>query len=132
MNNKRIGNEFEKDTAEFFRRQNYWVYRIPDKINGQPFDIIAAGHGTVYVIDCKVCCNDVFDKNRIEENQISSMKMFLKANPDFWAGFMFKFADSSVVFAPFTAVTESQSGSIKKQEIIEMGVKADYENSCWC
>lgn len=70
-----LGKETEEEIAEFFNSFDYWVYVMPKKINGQPFDIIARRENDVWFVDAKHLRKDEasFAFNRIEPNQITSM-----------------------------------------------------------
>lgn len=71
-----LGRETEEKVAEFFNSFDYWVYVLPKSINGQPFDIIARKKNDVWFVDAKHVESDKasFSFNRIEPNQITSMK----------------------------------------------------------
>ena len=73
MNNKKIGNDFEKDFAEFLAKNGYWVAPFPGKAhtNAQPADLICCKNDRPYLIDCKTLenKNGIFNLSRIEENQ---------------------------------------------------------------
>ena len=121
-NNKQQGNDFEVETARYLRMLGFWVYRIPNKASGQPFDIIAVGNGKVMAVDCKVCKNDVFDKARIEENQHTAMKLFKRLNPkqDFFAGFAFKFADDTACFVEYDEIIKNINRTLGKKELLRV------------
>lgn len=75
---KKLGDATEKFVCKTLRGFGYWVYNMPMKTNGQPFDIVAAKGGVsflVWLIDGKhVRGEEVsFTFARIEPNQISSM-----------------------------------------------------------
>lgn len=76
MSNKDSGTAFEKDFAHILANQGFWVHRLQDNKNGQPFDIIAAKNGHVHAIDCKDCQSDVFLLKRMEENQRNAMHLW--------------------------------------------------------
>ena len=76
MNNKKLGNKFEKDLCELLAKHGFWAYNCPNKTSGQPADIIASRNGHPCLIDCKECTNDVFDTVRVEENQKNSMELW--------------------------------------------------------
>lgn len=78
VNNKRLGDSFENELAQILFRNGFWVYVTKSKIGGQPADIIAAKDGIAYLIDCKVCSDNTFDTERIEENQKNAMSLFNK------------------------------------------------------
>lgn len=74
MNNKKTGNDFEKEFAEKMAKKGYWVHLLNQGHTGQPADIIAVKKKTALLIDCKVCTRDYFTESRIEENQHLAMK----------------------------------------------------------
>lgn len=76
MNNKKLGNKFEKDLCGMLAKNGFWAYNFPNKIAGQPADIIASRKGHPCLIDCKECTNDVFDTTRMEENQQNAMMLW--------------------------------------------------------
>lgn len=76
MNNKRQGTAFEKEFAGLLSEHGFWVHRLKDNENGQPFDLIAARDGKTYVIDCKDCGSERFRLSRVEENQSSAMRLW--------------------------------------------------------
>lgn len=78
MNNKKSGNSFERELAKTLADHGFWVHILAQNQAGQPFDIIAARNGKVYPIDGKVCANDCFRLERVEENQKLSMWRWFK------------------------------------------------------
>lgn len=80
MNNKKLGNNFEKEYAELLRKKGYWVtFLSPRKnIGSQPCDLIAIKNDFPILIDCKMCDKHLFPINRIEENQRQAFKRYLK------------------------------------------------------
>lgn len=76
LNNKKAGTDFEYQFAHILSEHGFWVHRMQDNRNGQPFDVIAARQGTTYVFDCKDCKNDTFPLSRIEENQYNAMTLW--------------------------------------------------------
>jgi Holliday junction resolvase-like predicted endonuclease len=71
-----VGNEAEKEVAEFFKKKGYWAYITPKKFNGQPVDIIAGKDNILWLVDAKHLRKQdkSFDFSRIESNQRSTMK----------------------------------------------------------
>ena len=62
---------------------------------GQPFDILAARNGKAYPIDAKVCVNDYFRLDRVEDNQKFSMfKWRERGNRHGW--FALKLSDGQI------------------------------------
>lgn len=76
MNNKKTGTSFEREFAEILSSYGFWVHRLQDNHNGQPFDLIAARHGKPYTFDCKDCQGDKFLFRRMEENQRNAMDLW--------------------------------------------------------
>lgn len=74
MNNKSAGTAFEREFAELLAEKGFWVHRLQDNQNGQPFDIIAVKNGRAYAFDCKDCAGRSFPLSRIEENQRMAME----------------------------------------------------------
>ena len=86
MNNKRLGNSFEKEYAEILRSYGYWVTFLSPKqnIGSQPCDLIAIKDDKPVLIDCKTCSSRLFPISRIEENQRQAFKRYSKCgNTDF-------------------------------------------------
>lgn len=87
-NRNRInGNRFESELCELLAKHGYWVHNMAQNKAGQPTDIIAVKHGLALLIDAKLCKDDVFSFERVEDNQRGSMMMWLEKvrNPAFFA-----------------------------------------------
>lgn len=73
MNNKSLGNKFEKDFAIFLANKGYWVHFIEGAAHtgSQPCDIVAIKRDFPELYDCKTLNNKngLFPISRIEENQ---------------------------------------------------------------
>lgn len=80
MNNKVLGDSFEKEYAKILRERGYWVtFLTPKKnIGSQPCDLIAIKDDKPILIDCKTCKTHLFPINRIEENQRQAFKRYSK------------------------------------------------------
>lgn len=80
MNNKRLGNAFEKEMAERLSQNGWWVTFLTPKQNvgSQPCDLIAIKNNETMLIDCKTCSSHLFPISRIEENQRQAFKRFRK------------------------------------------------------
>ena len=79
-NNKIIGNEFEKEFAQYLQSKGMFVYNLPNKYTGQPFDIIAVKNNVFYGFECKHCKGNYFTLDRIEDNQVQAFKKLQKSN----------------------------------------------------
>ena len=78
MNNKKIGNDFEREMCEKLRKAGYWVHFItPDKTGAQPFDIIAVKDNVPFAIDCKTSVRKIFPISRLEVNQIMAFDKWM-------------------------------------------------------
>lgn len=80
MNNKSLGNNFEKEYAEILKKKGYWVTFLSPKqhIGSQPCDLIAIKNNMPILIDCKTCRTHLFPVRRIEENQRQAFKRYMK------------------------------------------------------
>ena len=108
--NKKLGNDFEREFCDTLSQKGFWCYNLPSKIEGQPFDVIACYKGKTFVVDCKVCKNDNFTFDRVEDNQRSAMTKFyecgngwgffaMKTSEDVFmvqAGVLFRWMDTQI------------------------------------
>ena len=76
MDNKKLGNSFERELCEILFARGFWVHNLAQNQDGQPADVIAARYGRTYLIDCKVCSGRGFAMSRMEENQDSAMSLW--------------------------------------------------------
>ena len=77
MNNKKLGNDFEKEVCELLKQAGYWVHFIsPDNRGAQPFDIIACKDNIPLVADCKTSVKKWFTMDRVEDNQAMAFEMW--------------------------------------------------------
>lgn len=76
VSNKSAGTAFEQEFAKRLAGYGFWVHRMQDNQNGQPFDLIAAKNKNTLVMDCKACQYEDFSLYRIEENQLNAMKLW--------------------------------------------------------
>ena len=76
MTNKKLGNDFERELCGILSENGFWVHNFTQNQAGQPADIIAVRDGIATLIDAKVCSNNKFRLERIEENQNLSMKLW--------------------------------------------------------
>ena len=67
MSNKKLGSDFEREFAQILDSHGFWVHLMAQNAAGQPFDVLAARNGKTYPIDCKVCVNDYFRLDRVEQ-----------------------------------------------------------------
>lgn len=77
MSNIREGTKWENELLQILGQQGFWASSFPKANDGsQPADIIALNKNGAHLIDAKVCSRPRFDLNRMEENQLHSMKVF--------------------------------------------------------
>ena len=76
--NRSNGGRFEQELSETLAKAGFWVHVFQQNKSGQPADIIAVKGKFHTLIDCKLCENNFFSFDRIEENQQSAMKMFTR------------------------------------------------------
>ena len=70
-NIKKIGTNFEKEMCCKLQDAGWWVHFLsPNASGAQPFDIIAVKRGIALAADCKTSNRDIFDIERLEDNQI--------------------------------------------------------------
>lgn len=80
MNNKRLGNSFEKEYEEILKSKGYWVTFLTPKahVGSQPADLIAVKNDEAMLVDCKTCGTRFFPIARIEANQRQAFKRFYR------------------------------------------------------
>ena len=76
MNNKNLGSRFETELCEILSAHGFWVHLLNANKAGQPADIIAVRNKVSYLIDAKVCSDNKFPLNRVEENQDMAMDLW--------------------------------------------------------
>lgn len=104
INNKKLGNDFEKEMAEILSRKGYWVVMITPKnhINSQPMDLVAAKNNILYCFECKTLHskNKKFPLSRIEQNQRSAYKKLKETgNNNYYL--IVKWNDEDIYSIPF-------------------------------
>lgn len=111
MSNKSNGTAFEREFAERLSDEGFWVHRMQDNQNGQPFDVIAAKDGVTYAFDCKDCQGSMFVLSRIEENQHNAMALWAETGnkPGLFAIRM----DGAVFLIPHKMLNVMQKQGVK-------------------
>lgn len=103
MNNKTLGNTFERELAEYLAAHGFWAHVMASKASGQPADVIAARHGRAHLIDAKECTNNTFPLSRVEANQHTAMTLWEECeNGTPW--FAMRLSDGDVFVLPFCTV----------------------------
>ncbi len=91
MNNKKIGEDFEKELLEILKVNGFWATKLKEKETGGPFDIVATKNNKFISIEAKnINKKTIFTKERIEPNQISAYKRLLEVNSSSYSFFAFK------------------------------------------
>lgn len=112
MNNKSNGTAFEKEFAELLSEHGFWVHRMQDNVNGQPFDVIAAKNNDTMIFDCKDCRSNIFYLRRIEENQRNAMKLWEECgNPE--GVFAVRYPDGGVFLFPISEIDKALSDGMR-------------------
>lgn len=112
MSNKSVGVAFEKQFSRQLSEKGFWVHRLRDNENGQPFDIIAAKDGETLVFDCKNCMSSGFYLRRMEENQINAMKLWRDCGNEEGI-FAVKYPDDAVFLFPVSDLEEAKISGIR-------------------
>ena len=74
--NKSNGTSKERELCLMLTKWGFWAHRLVDRINGQPFDVVAVRNGIAVALDSKICNNGVFLFSRVEPNQEAAMKLW--------------------------------------------------------
>lgn len=123
--NRATGNAFEREFSELLYAYGFWVHRLTQDSAGQPADVIAVKNKMAYLIDCKDCSAKGFDLRRVEENQISAMRLWDECgNGQGW--FAIK-AQGEIYMLPLFMVLAYQrkQSSLSYAEIYELGKPLD-------
>ncbi|MDE6182058.1 MAG: Holliday junction resolvase RecU [Eubacteriales bacterium] len=122
MNVKQIGNNFEKEFAKWLANKGMFVYNLPNKANGQPFDILAAKNNVFLAFECKNCTKDYFPLSRVEDNQIQSFKK-LESTGNYNYYFIFNFnGDIRFCTAGYIQCHLDKNKTIHKDELLPLNI----------
>ena len=132
MNNKKLGNKFEKELCEMLAAKGFWAYNFPNKIAGQPADIIASRDGRPCLIDCKECTNDTFDTRRVEENQKNSMFLW-DYTGNGMGYFALKLQDGRIYMIDHRMMEAARAGkrTLNRHDIIALGLPFEKWLEFW-
>lgn len=111
--NRKVGNGFEKSLCEYLSNKGFWAHNLAQNAQGQPFDVLASRNRETHPIDCKVCENDVFRLNRIEENQRSAMTLW-EATGNGTGWFALKLKDGDVYFISLYTLNNLAAKGVKQ------------------
>lgn len=125
-NNKSLGSSFEEELCQILFKYGFWSYNTINKSSGQPADIIAARNNVPYLIDAKVCSNDIFDTKRIEENQRLSSMVFSQCGNN-QAHYAFKLSDGSIYICDLMVLLmiRQEKKTLNRQDILEISKPID-------
>lgn len=112
MSNKSAGTAFEKEFAQLLSDHGFWVHRLQDNHNGQPFDVIAARDGETLVFDCKDCRSSNFYLRRIEDNQRNAMRLWMECG-NLGGIFAVRYPDDEVFLMLAEDLEEAWSNGIR-------------------
>lgn len=108
MNNKKLGNTFEKELCEILFKAGFWVHNFANKTAGQPADIIACRDGKAWLIDAKECTNGTFDTRRVEENQKNSMILWADSGNGY-GYFALKISENEIYLMSHVKILEARN-----------------------
>lgn len=132
MNNKTIGNAFEREFCEILSQHGFWVHNFANTRSGQPADIIAVRDNNSYLIDCKVCSRQKFDISRVEENQHFSMESWKNAgNEEPW--FALKLDEDRIYMIAHADMVDLsyEKATLNEQDICDYGLSLEkWLKSC--
>lgn len=132
MNNKKLGNKFEKELCELLAEHGFWAYNCATKTSGQPADIIASRNRCPILIDAKECTNDVFDTTRIEENQKNAMTLW-KDTGNGLGYFALKLSDGQIYMINHEKlfIARKCKRTLNKADIIDLGFPFEKWVELW-
>jgi len=123
MNNKRLGNAFEREFADKLHKHGFWVHLLKQNEAGQPADVIACINDVPFLIDCKMCANDTFPLSRIEDNQHTAMQLF-EDRGNTGAYFALKLSTGEIFMHHFEGLRyfiDNGGKTLNRQQIMEGG-----------
>jgi Holliday junction resolvase len=119
--NKKIGNDFEQELCERLSEYGFWTHNLAMNKAGQPADIIAVKNKIAYLVDAKVCSNDIFPLSRVEENQDLAMDLWNECgNGQGWFALLVGEQVYMLSHYVIKAYMHQQS-SLSAKEILELG-----------
>lgn len=122
MNNKKLGNDFEREFEKFMRERGYWVhFCAPNASGSQPCDFIAMKGGDTWLIDCKTSAVKTFSIRRLEENQINAFERWFTCG-NVLAGIAVKYKDE-IYYVPYLYLKNLGKGKV---ELTEMYKAVDW------
>ena len=122
MNNKAIGDSFEQELCEKLSEHGFWSHCMAMNKAGQPADIIAVKNKKAYLIDAKVCSNNVFPLSRVEDNQDLAMDLWNECGNGL--GWFALKLNTQIYMLSHYCITayKHQQSSLSAKEIFELGM----------
>lgn len=109
--NRAVGNEFEQELCEKLFDYGFWCHNLKQNNSGQPADVIAVRNKVAHLIDAKDCSSKGFDLRRVEENQITAMRLWEECgNGQGWFALR---VDDEVYMLPYPIVMVLRMGKNK-------------------
>lgn len=90
--NKALGNDTEKQFAQYMYAKGWWVHIFSYNTSGQPCDIVMSRDNMVWFLDVKNVEGDRFDFTRVEPNQMTAFELLISRGTSN-VGFAIKFKD---------------------------------------
>ena len=124
MNNRELGNAFERELCEKLSESGFWVHNMAQNQAGQPADIIAVRNKRAYLIDAKVCSDNRFPLSRIEENQKLAMLLWQECgNSTGWFAFLIGGEIFMMTYGDIEDLLKNQSKStLTLSDIVDNGM----------
>lgn len=123
MSNRAIGNSFEDELCNILFDNGFWSHNLKQNSSGQPADVIAVRNKVAYLIDCKVCSDNTFVLNRVEENQDLAMQLWRDCgNGIGW--FALKTTEGNIYMVSHYVMIAygDRKYSLSTKEILELGM----------
>ena len=120
--NKANGNAFEREFCKILADHGFWAHNMAQNQQGQPADVIAIKGDITLLADCKVVSGDSFSLSRMEDNQISSMRLWMQRCHTI-PQFAIRLPNGGIYMAPFPVLyvmLENGTTRIKNDAIKEM------------
>lgn len=113
-NNKKLGNDFEREFERFMSERGYWVhFCAPNAAGSQPCDFVAAKDGFTYLIDCKTSSTETFYIRRLEDNQINAFERWRSCG-NIGAGLAIKYKNE-IYYVPYSTFI-LEGGKVRLEE----------------
>jgi Holliday junction resolvase len=109
--NRAVGNEFEQELCEKLFDYGFWCHNLKQNNSGQPADVIAVRNKVAHLIDAKDCSSKGFDLRRVEENQITAMRLWEECGNGM--GWFALRVDDEVYMLPYPIVMVLRMGKNK-------------------